>query len=1035
MTTDRHAARDWENPKILARNREPARPVLIPYADTAAALEGERGASPYYRSLNGLWRFRYLASPEEAPGDFFAPGFDDAAWDRLPVPSNWQMHGYGRPNYTNIAYPYPVDPPYVPDENPTGLYRRSFIIPEAWRGRRVFLVFEGVDSAFHAWLNGSPLGYSQGSHLPAEFDLTPLLRPGENLLAVQVFQWSDGSYLEDQDMWRLSGIFRDVYLIAAPSAHIRDLSIRTELDGACRDAALKIRAAFRNLADGPAAGHELAARLVDADGAAVFERAFAVPRRLDPGAEIELDLEERVHGPRLWSAEDPCLYTLLIIHKDGAGEILEVQRCAVGFRQVETRDGHLLINGVPVKLQGVNRHEFHPDYGHAVPFAAMLEDVRLMKRHNINAVRTSHYPDDPRFLDLCDRYGLYVIDEADLETHGFLLLGDLNRLACDPEWEEAFLDRAERMVARDKNHPAVIVWSLGNEAGYGPNHDAMAARIRALDPTRPIHYEQARESPAVDIVSVMYPTVARLEEEGKKPDPRPFFMCEYAHAMGNGPGNLKEYWEVIREHPRLAGGCVWEWADHGIRRRTGSGREWFAYGGDFGDLPNDGNFCLDGLVSPDRTPHPGLLELKKVLEPVEVQAVDLARGLFRIRNRHSFIGLDYLECRWSIVRDGVTIWEGRLPPLEVPPGGEETLRVPCGPPPAGSGGDSWLNLSFVLARGTPWAPEGHEVAWAQFEMPAPAAPAAVVAPGVMPALELQEEPDGITVLGEEFRLVFDERRGTIAAWEHRGRPLLVQGPRLNLWRAPTDNDARQAAEAWRRAGLDRLVPRVRGVAAAAVRPGEARIEIEATLGAYSLAPAFDARMVYTVRGTGDLFIDVRLVPRTELPHLPRVGLEMRLPRACDRIAWYGRGPHESYPDRKESARVGVYAGLVEEQHVPYLRPQENGNKTDVRWAAVTDAWGAGLLVMGMPLCHVGVHHYDAHDLAAARHDHELVRRDETVLTLDHALGGLGSNSCGPGPLPQYLLMPGEFCFSVRLRPVELADEPLARVVRRILEGA
>ncbi len=1018
---------DWEDQNILQRNREPAHATLLPYADAAAALTGERGASPFFKLLNGSWQFCYVTTPADAPPGFEAEGFDASGWDSIPVPGNWQMLGYGKPNYTNVRYPYPVDPPRVPQDNPCGLYRRTFVLPENWGGREVFLEFEGVNSALYVWVNGQMVGYSQGAHVPAEFRLTPYVRPGENLLVVQVFQWSDGAYLEDQDMWRLNGIFRDVYLFATPAVHVRDVRVRTDLDESYTDATLNLWLALHNYAAAAASGHRVTVQLLDPAGGVVLAQEIAAPDSLDAGQEITLEATFTVRAPAKWSAEEPNLYPLLITVTGPDAAIAEVQRVNVGFRKVEIKRGVFYLNGVPIKLQGVNRHDTHPDLGHAVSLDSMIQDIVSMKRHNINAVRTSHYPNDPRWLDLCDRYGLYVVDEADLECHGFGTVGAQDQISEDPAWEAAYLDRAIRMVERDKNHPCVIMWSLGNESGYGRNHVAMADWIHHADPTRPVHYEGATGwgnrngvkpyAGVVDVYSVMYPTVERLLYEGQQTDnPLPFFMCEYAHAMGNGPGNLKEYWDAIRAYPRLMGGCVWEWVDHSVRQRTASGEEWWAYGGDFGDEPNDGNFCVDGLNWPDRTPYPGLIEYKKVLEPVHVEALDLAAGQVKIVNRYAFRSLRHLEGRWRITRDGEVIQQGRVPALDVPPGGEAPLtiyyRLPVGDTPAAA---YRLELSFVLAEDTPWAPAGYELAWAQFDLPVVAPPRPILKVREMPRLTVETGPRSLVVRGEDFRLAFDTFYGALTAWEFAGMSLLTAGPKLNVWRAPTDNDVHIAKE-WAKAGLDRLQRRVSRVELVRADERVVQLEVAASLAPVFLRPAFDVTTLYTIYGSGDVVIRTHVMPLGTLPVLPRLGLQLRLPGRFDRFAWYGRGPHENYVDRKESAAVGVYAGTVQEQYVPYVFPQENGNKSDVRWAAVTDIRGAGLLAIAMPLLNVSVHHYAPEDFTAAKHTFELVRRNETILHLDHAQCGLGSNSCGPGPLPQYLLQPEETTFSVRLRP-------------------
>jgi beta-galactosidase/beta-glucuronidase len=576
-----------------------------------------------------------------------------------------------------VNYPYPVDPPYVPDENPVGLYRRSFELPRAWKDHRIFLTFGGVNAAFYVWVNGQCAGYSQGTHMPSEFDVTAFIRPaGANELAVQVLQWCDGSYLEDQDMWRFSGIFRDVTLSAHAAARIEDVRVRTSLDGDYRDATLDLRVRVKNRGQKQALC-AVSAQLLDPAGKVVWEQTLEGPPAEARGGESVRQVQARIAAPARWTAETPHLYTLLLALRDGGGAELEAMRVNVGFRQVEVRDGQLRINGVAVKLRGVNRHDTHPQRGHAVTYADMLLDVEQMKRHNINTVRTSHYPNDPRWLDLCDRYGLYVVDEADLETHGFGHGGDWGELAKNPAWRDAFLDRAVRLVERDKNHPSIIFWSLGNESGYGPNHDAMAEWIRAADPTRLVHYESCYDGPATDVRSRMYTGVAELTEQGMRTDdPRPFFLCEYAHAMGTGPGSLRDYWDVIEAHPRLIGGCVWEWADHGIATGVRDGKTAYAYGGDFGDQPNDGNFCIDGLCWPDRTPHSGLLEYKQVIAPVMVEAVDMPRGVLRLTNRYDFLSLDHLAIRWTLEREGQVLAEGTHAPLNIAAHASGTLTLP-----------------------------------------------------------------------------------------------------------------------------------------------------------------------------------------------------------------------------------------------------------------------------------------------------------------------------------------------------------------------
>ncbi|HEX7432787.1 MAG TPA: glycoside hydrolase family 2 TIM barrel-domain containing protein [Anaerolineaceae bacterium] len=1025
---------DWENQQVLERGREPAHATLVPYADLETALAGERGASPFFKLLNGHWRFFYVPSPVDIPEGFEEEGFNVDGWDTIPVPSNWQMLGYGRPNYTNVAYPYPVDPPFVPQENPVGLYYRTFDLPVTWEGRRVFINFDGVDSAFYVWINGQKVGYSQGSHLPSEFDLTSAVRPGKNTLVVQVFQWSDGSYLEDQDMWRMSGIFRDVYLFSTPGVHLCDVRIRTHFEPTFQDAVLDLAVTVKNYTRVPVVANSVVARLYDDQKHLVAEQKVIERLALGAGEESLQSVEIPVKAARKWSAEEPNLYALALFFYGNKDVLQEVERFNVGFRQVEAHNGQFFLNGTPIKLKGVNRHDTHPDLGHAVSLESMLEDVISMKRHNINTVRTSHYPNDPRWLDLADRYGLYLIDETDLETHGFGLTGDTSRLAKDPAWEPAFIDRASRMVERDKNHPAVIIWSLGNESGYGPNHDAMAAWMRKMDPTRLIHYEGAGESAVMDLVSVMYPTVAYLLQQGQRTDdPRPFFMCEYAHAMGNGPGNLKEYWDTIYAYPRLLGGCVWEWVDHSVRQRTPEGEEWFSYGGDFGDKPNDGNFCVDGLNWPDRKPYPGLIEYKQIIAPVWVEAIDLLVGKVTLHNRYAFSSLRHLDGAWTLMQGGELLQQGQLPVLEVAPGASIDLSLPYTLPDPVAGAEYWLNFRFTLAEDTLWAPRGFEIAAAQCPIPLQTPPAPAILIKHMPSLTAETSPNRVIIRGEDFSLKLDTFHGVIAEWIYQGMSLLNVGPRINLWRAPTDNDKHIAKE-WQKAGFDRLEHRVVKVETHNENPQAMTMEVEAILGSYSLAPVFKVAYFTTLYGSGDVVIKTTLTPLEDLPPLARVGLQMRLPGSLDRLVWYGRGPHENYIDRKESALVGVYSGTVQEQYVPYVLPQENGNKSDVRWAAVTDARGMGLLAVGMPLLNVSAHHYTTEDLTKALHTTDLKRRNETILNLDEVQCGLGSNSCGPGPLEKYLIDPKEISFSVRLKPFSLDESLPMRLSRQMLES-
>ncbi len=955
---------DWQNKDLLHRNRLPARAIGAP------------DGAEYARCLNGLWDFIYVPEgPAYVPGEF--PGETGAlCWETLPVPANWQLHGYGRPNYTNVKYPIPYDPPYVPDENPVGLYRRAFALPQGWEGRRTILRFDGVDSAYYAYVNGELAGFSKVPHMPAEFDVTALVRAGENEVCVKVFQWSDGTYLEDQDKWRLSGIFRDVMLISMPQAHIWDVQADALLDTADYTTG---RLAIRTVTHGAA---------ILTVKAALYDGEEMIWSGSTPGDDPTFEVE--LPGVKRWTAETPALYDLVVTLEGNAG-VVQTQRLRVGFRVVEIRDGQLFVNGVSIKIKGVNRHDFHPELGAAVPPDAMRRDILIMKRHNINAVRTSHYPNDTRFYDYCDELGLYVMDETDVETHGTVIFDRYNLLSDDPEWEAAFVDRSVRMVARDRNHASVIFWSLGNECGYGVNNGAQYRAIRAMDLTRPVHYEQDREAKTADFYSAMYTNVEGVIKEGEKDDDRPFFLCEYAHAMGQGPGNFREYWDAIYKYPRLIGGCVWEWADHGLIKHTADGEPYYVYGGDFDDYPNDGNFCVDGLCYPDRRPHTGLIEYKKVLEPVNVT---FEGGVMTIENRLAFTDLSGLNAHWRALRGDKVIAQGMLPALTTPPGGKQTLPVPCSAP------DCLLDIRFTLADDAPWAPRGHEVAWAQAGELTTCKPC-----GRISAPLLVQDGVLLTATGEDFSAAFDPRKGEWVSYRFSGVELLQAGVRPNLWRAPTDNDNgwAGASKQWRAIGLDNLQSRVASFAWEQPDAETLVVRVETVHGPYTYRPVLRFAQLYTLRGDGTMELAVTFTPYQEsLPHMPRLGVRFAMPRAFDALRWAGRGPHENYPDKKDSAWLGVFTASVADTHEPYVFPQENGSHEDTQCIAITNRQGVGLRVTGDGFA-FSAHHYTLEALTAARHTCELSEGDLTQVLLDAAMGPLGSNSCGPAPMDSYLL--------------------------------
>ena len=1008
--------KDYENHMVTGINRVPARACLLSFSGIGAAVKGERELSPYFSLLNGVWKFGYFPAPELVPPDFFEESFDPSSWNDLEVPSNWQMKGFGRPHYTNVAYPFPIDPPRVPTENPTGCYIRQFLVPETWRGMEIFLRFEGVDSAFYVWINGKKAGFSKGSRIPAEFCITPFIRTGRNVIAVEVFQWSDGSYMEDQDMWWLSGIFRDAYIIASPGVEVFDIFTRTAFDAEYKNAKLEVELALKNYGKKDVKDYRIEFSLLDRNMKDALRGKMDCVFSVQAGKDIKLDLASDIGLPHKWTAETPYLYTLIASVKDSKSGIVAIKRLNIGFRSVEIKGGCLLVNGTAIKFKGVNRHEFHPDTGRAIPYDAMREDILIMKRHNINAIRTSHYTNDPRFYDLCDYYGIYLIAEADVETHGFEYKDNISMY---PEWKDAFVDRMKRMVEAHKNHPSIIMWSLGNESGFGCNHKSMAEWARSRDKTRPIHYEGDYKFELADVMSKMYATPEDCvntvkESKGTKP----FILCEFAHAMGNGPGVFKEYIDVFYSSKRIQGGFVWEWCDHGIRVREKEGGTWFAYGGDFGDIPNDGNFVCDGLVFPDRVPSPGLVEYKKAIEPVKAELSDISTGEVAITSRYDFISLDHLNISWKLLENGVTIETGSVQPLDIKAGETRKARIPYGIPSAGlvPGAEYFLHLSFTLKEEAVWAEAGHEVAWADIPLP-------LDVPGIEPVKQeyptpvfLKETEREIIITAGKSSFVFDRTCGRLSVWEYEGMQLIKEGPRLNFWRAPTDNDRPRFAQEWRRAGLDMLQHRTDDVSVVQ-KESFAKVRIKSRIAPPVLRLGFYCEYFYTISAEGGMLLEVRGAPQGDLPGLPRIGLKMTIPGMLENVCWFGRGPGETYADSKQAGKIGIYRKKVTELYTPYIRPQENGNREDTRSAFFTNLPGTGFAVLGMPLFSFSAHYYTTEDLEKATHRHLLVPREDITLNLDHRQCGLGSGSCGPDTFEQYRIKPGPFEFKLKFSPL------------------
>jgi beta-galactosidase len=1043
------ATRTWTHPETVQTGRLPARASLIPYPDAQSARA--LGPSPYVLSLNGVWRFTLAPRPEAIQAGFADPGFDDAGWSDLPVPSNWTLHGFDRPHYTNVQMPFDSAPPHVPDDNPTGLYRTTFALPPEWDGRRVVLHIGGAESVLYVWLNGAPVGMGKDSRLPQEFDLTPFLAAdGANLLCCAVVKWSDASFVEDQDQWWMGGIHRDVFLYATGQTHIADVFALASPDRDCRDGRLTVTTRL-GFSGPPRDGWSVRVELCDAAGDSMLARPLEGPVKADNrthnpyrGPLSRITQTAHVAGPKLWSSEAPNLYTVVISLVSPDGEVAEATACRVGFRRIEIGDRELLINGRPVMIAGMNRHEHDPARGKAVTREGMIADIRLMKQFNVNAVRCSHYPNAEAWYDLCDQYGLYVIDEANLEAHAFL-----HDLCRDPRYAAQFVERGLRMVERDKNHPCVIAWSLGNESGHGPNHDAMAGVIRGLDPSRPLHYEGATWAwnetytpiPAdlltdadsrsgkrtSDLICPMYPPIDALVRWAELDDPadrRPMILCEYSHAMGNSNGSLGDYWDAFGAYHGLQGGFIWEWCDHGLLKHTDDGEAYFAYGGDFGDAPNDLNFCCDGIVGADRLPHPALWEFKTLAQPLAARWIDASVGLVEIRNKRDFTDLSDLVGTWSLEIDGEEVGEGALPSLGVAPGEAARLTIPFPRPTLRHGGEAWLMICFTLARETAYAPAGHEVAWAQLPVALPMAPLQPVKPKRAAPFSLSHGDGRVFVRAEDLDLTFSDAGLERLDW--RGHPIITAGPRLQIWRGPTDNDgikglARRRSgvlNPWLAAGLDRLTL---GQGQITVREIDGVITIDLVrTAACAVSPtAVIHRQTWRFETGGPIAVDCAFTVDPALGDLPRLGVTLALPGAFEDLEWFGRGPLETYADRKRAAWIGRFAGTVSGQYVPYAVPQEHGNKTDLRWMALMSPHAVVRFTPAAP-CQGSASRYTPADLFAATHTPELRPRPDVLVNLDVAQRGLGTASCGPDTLERYRIGPGDYQLAFEIELSERA---------------
>ncbi|MBC7400533.1 MAG: DUF4981 domain-containing protein [Mucilaginibacter sp.] len=1015
--------KEIENPEVIGINKELNHSTLMPYGNLTEALKANRHASSLAISLNGMWKFNWVDWPQKRPVNFYKTSFDVSKWKDIKVPSSFQVQGYGTPDYSNFTLIFQSDFPRVMTEpknkkyttlterNPVGSYRRNFTVPENWDGRRIFITFDGVDAGFFLWVNGKKVGYSVNSRNAAEFDLTKYVHPGNNMVAVEVYRFTSGSYLENQDMWRLSGIFRNVTLWSAPQEHIRDFFIKTDLDDKYRDADVKVSAKVKNYGSVATPASQIAITLYNGLVAVPGAVAKKAVPALQPGEEVTVETSFHVTNPEKWTAETPKLYTSVITLNNGA-TTLETMSARTGFREIEIKGRLFLVNGTPIKLKGVNRHENWPDVGHAVTEEQMIRDITLIKQTNSNHVRTCHYSDDPRWYELCDEYGIYLVAEANVECHA-----QQNQFNEEPTIKAAIIERNVANVENFKNHPSVVIWSLGNENGRGgTNFRAALAAIKAID-DRPTHYEGFgignTRNPA-DIDSQMYTGVAGIEEHAVDASlTKPYYLCEYAHAMFNSMGSVDLYNDMFDKYPALLGGAIWEWQDQGLYNDRDPNHKIIAYGGGFGDYPNDKYFIHKGVVFSNRTPKPHFPELKHAYQWITIKAKDLDKKLFTIKNRYQFINLNNMDAKWELSENGSTIASGPLVVGLINPGQEKDVKVPYNIKPK-AGAEYFVRISFALGTDKLWAKHGFEVAEQQFELHTPVPAAVSKSQGGN--LTVANTGNLITVKGADFSVDFDKTKGTFTKMEKGGENVLQAngGPMLHLWRAPHQKDDMWAYTDWMKNGLKSISWNVEGVKTNTIAPNVVTISVSLT-GTGSQTFVVHHKVIYTINGNGVIkaensvdFSDPKLV-------LARIGVRMFLNKDLDQVDYLGRGPMENYGDRKSGFDVGHYSSSIVKQMTGYEKPMEQGNHEDVRWANLTSAKGLGLNVAQVDsVMQMSALPYSDEEMDPVEYKIDLPKSKGTVLCISHKTLGVGSNGCGPRPLEPYKVYANATNFSYQI---------------------
>lgn len=1034
---------EWENPEIFQINREAPTASFYRYADERTALENESWEnSSFYQSLNGEWDFNYADSVPERPTTFFNSEFDTSDWDKIPVPSNWELEGHGIPIYTNVIYPFPKNPPFIPhDKNSVGSYRRDFEIPENCDGKNIYLHFAGVSGATYVWINGEKVGYSEGSKTPAEFDITKYLKAGKNSLAVQVLRWSDASYLEDQDFWRLSGIERDVYLYATNKTTLKDYRVIADLENNYTDGKLNLNLQINNSGK-KAKGYHVEVKLLEGD-----TEVYSETKKVDLSQGLSsINFEKTLPKIKTWNAEKPNLYSLLFVLKDKKGAVTEAISSKIGFRKIEIKNNQFLVNGQPVLIKGANLHDHDETTGHVISEEITLKDMEVMKQNNLNAIRCSHYPKNPFFYRMADTYGFYVVDEANIEIHG---MGTTNQgldnneeakkvhPAYRPEWKAMHMDRTVRMFERDKNFTSIVTWSLGNEAGNGENFFATYAWLKEHDATRPVQYEGATMYENTDIQAPMYDRIETMEAYAKNNPKRPYIQCEYAHAMGNSVGNLQDYWDVIEKYDVLQGGFIWDWVDQGLKTKNDQGVEFYAFGGDFGagDLQNDNNFCLNGLVDPDRSAHPALYEVKKVYQYVKFNAENPKSGKIMLTNKYDFTNLSEYDFSWRLLENGKQLAKGRIADVDIAPYDSQEIQIEL-PELPDANAEYFLNIFATTKTASALLPEQFLVAYEQFQL-------TDYKPAVFEmdtkGLSVTKIDDNIKVSGDGFEIGFSSKNGSLTTLDYGQGNLVKKGPSVNFWRAPIDNDygynMPKLLNAWKEATESQNLisfqlnandgKKVMDAVKLTENPFNVKnnLQLNAT---YNL-PSVEGQVAitYAINNKGEILVNTQLIGiKDNLPILPRFGNNFVIDASYENVSWYGRGEHENYQDRKTSALVGEYDSKVEDLYFEYIRPQENGNRTDIRTLSFSNSKGNGILISSPSLFGFSAHHqynsdFDEGMTKQQRHTFDIPQRDLININIDQSQMGVGGdNSWGFLPREKYQIKPSNLSFSYMIRPIE-----------------